>query len=129
MRTNSTFVQDGYIIKGAQEGMSVSSLLSNFGSGISLKKDGTTLANNENIPNGAVISNGGASYAVLVKGDVYGDGIIDTLDYISVKRACMNNMVLEGMDLMAADIGDDGLDVFDYLFIKRHCMGTYDIYK
>ncbi|MBR2900839.1 MAG: CotH kinase family protein [Clostridia bacterium] len=129
MNSNSTFVQDGYLIKGAEAGMKVSSLLANFSSGTSLMKDGVALATTANIPNGAVITKGGASYAVIVKGDVDGNGELATNDYIMVKRACMDNLALDGIDNLAADVDDDEeFGLFDYLLLKRHVMGTYDIY-
>ncbi len=129
IKSNSEYVQDGYLIKGVPENIKVSALLSDFGTGVTLEKDGVALASTANVPNGAVVTKGGASYAVIVKGDVDGDGTVNTGDYVMVKRACMNNLVLEGLDFVAADITEDGLDVFDYLLVKRHFMGTYDIYK
>ncbi len=129
MNSNSTFVQDGYLIKGAEAGMKVSALMANFTSGTSLMKDGVALASTANIPNGAVVTKGGASYAVIVKGDVDGTGELAINDYIMVKRACMGNIVLEGIDNLAADVdNDEAFGIFDYLLLKRHVMGTYDIY-
>lgn len=129
INNNSTFVQDGYIIKGAEAGMTVSSLLANFTSGTTLMKDGVALANTAKIPNGAYITKGGASYAVLVEGDVDGDGEIAVNDYIKVKRACMGNIELDGIDKMAADVDNsEDFGLFDYLLLKRHVMATYDIY-
>jgi hypothetical protein len=129
MYVNTTFTQDGYIIKGAEAGTKVSALLANFASGTSLMKDGVALANTANIPNGAYVTKGGASYAVIVMGDVDGTGEIAAGDYIRVKRACMGNLDLTGLDKMAADVdGDEAFGLFDYLLLKRHVMGTYDIY-
>jgi hypothetical protein len=61
----------------------------------------------------------------LVRGDVDGDGMVSTVDYILVKRHYMNNFVLLGDQLAAADLDKDGsISTADYVIVKRIYMGT-----
>ncbi len=61
-------------------------------------------------------------------GDVDGDGIRNTVDYIIEKRVYMGTYVLEDDELAAADVDGDGtLTTADYLLLKRSVMKTYNI--
>ena len=68
----------------------------------------------------------GKVYTAVIYGDVNGDGVIDSYDYILVKRACMETVELNGEYAEAAKRGDD-ISAFDYILIKRHVMNTYDL--
>lgn len=59
-----------------------------------------------------------------VPGDVNDDGEIDSLDYIMVKRSCLNLITLSEPQRAAADVDGDGeVTPFDYVLIKRMAMG------
>jgi hypothetical protein len=65
---------------------------------------------------------------IHTKGDVDGDGMLSTTDYIIVKRAYMNTYKLNDVEFLAADIDeDDAITTADYIFVKRAYMGTYEI--
>ena len=60
-----------------------------------------------------------------VLGDVDGNGEVQVIDYIMVKRHVMRTYVLIGDQLDAADVDDDGrISANDYIVIKRIYMGT-----
>lgn len=66
--------------------------------------------------------------SVVIRGDVNGDGEIDTADYLFVKRCMVGTLELDELQLVAADASGDGeLLVNDYLMIVRHYMGKYTI--
>lgn len=69
---------------------------------------------------------------VIVKGDVNGNGRIDTNDYILIKRAYLDIIVIpEGSDVFdAADVNGNGtIDTNDYLQIKNHYRGTVNLFN
>jgi len=74
-----------------------------------------------------------ADYAVvIVKGDVNGNGRIDTNDYILIKRAYLDIVIIsEGSEVFeAADVNGNGtIDTNDYLQIKNHYRGTVDLFN
>ncbi len=65
---------------------------------------------------------------IIQLGDVTGDGIIDSTDYLRVKGHFLGTYVLEGYTFIAGDVNGDGIiDSTDYLRIKGHFLGTYDL--
>ena len=68
----------------------------------------------------------GEESAVL--GDIDGNGKIDAVDYVMVKRSVLNTFKLDEYQKSAADVNCDGtVDAVDYVMIKRHVLGTYTI--
>ena len=74
-----------------------------------------------------------ADYAtVIVKGDVNGNGKIDTNDYILIKRAYLGLInVPAGSDTSyAADVNGNGMiDTNDYIRVKNHYRGLLDLFN
>jgi hypothetical protein len=69
---------------------------------------------------------------VILSGDVNGNGRIDTNDYILIKRAYLNTVVIsEGSDTFtAADVNGNGvIDTNDYLKIKNHYRGVLNLFN
>ncbi len=63
-----------------------------------------------------------------MSGDISGDGEIDSLDYIALKRYCFDTYQFSETQLDSADINQDGeISNEDYVALKRHCFGTYVI--
>ena len=63
------------------------------------------------------------SYACVVLGDVYADGMIDARDYMAIKNQIMENDDLAQISLIAADTyRDEGIDARDYMVIKNEIM-------
>ena len=66
-----------------------------------------------------------AQYDVVIYGDVNGDGTIDLMDFVAIKRAILNVSQPEGVRFKAADIIHDGvIDLMDFVAIKRHILGV-----
>lgn len=66
-----------------------------------------------------------AQYDIVIYGDVNGDGVIDLVDFVAVKRAILNVSQPEGVHFEAADIIHDGsIDLMDFVAIKRHILGV-----
>ena len=70
-----------------------------------------------------------ASFVIIIKGDVNGDGKASATDYLLVKRYVLGTFKLAGDGLKAADINTDGkVQATDYLLLKRYVLGTFRIY-
>ena len=81
-----------------------------------------TVLDSEVIP---ALNDGGESYTL---GDVNADGIVDSVDYLLVKRACFNTYALSDDEKVRADINADKIiDSTDYLLVKRIAFGTYTV--
>ena len=62
-----------------------------------------------------------------LKGDVNGDGVVDNVDYILVKRHYLGSAPLVGTALTNGDIDGDGdVDKIDCIMLKRIILGTSD---
>lgn len=62
------------------------------------------------------------------RGDVDGNGTINSLDYMLLKRHVLGSFKLSDMQQLVADVNRDGtLNSLDYMLLKRHVLGTYVI--
>ncbi|MBO4366198.1 MAG: immunoglobulin domain-containing protein [Clostridia bacterium] len=63
---------------------------------------------------------------MLPLGDVNGDGEVDVMDYMLVKRHVLQTIVLDADRQSRADVTGDGeIDIKDYTIVKRIVLGTY----
>ncbi len=63
-----------------------------------------------------------------IKGDIGGDGAVDTNDYLLLKRTMLGTFTPTDEQRAAADLNGDGsVDTIDYLLLKRVMLGTYVI--
>ncbi len=61
-------------------------------------------------------------------GDLSGDGKINSVDYLLLKRYVLGTFKLTDEQFAAADISKDNkVNSIDYLLLKRHVLGTYKI--
>ncbi len=61
-----------------------------------------------------------------MKGDINDSGIIDSMDYILLKRAYFGTYELSKIEI--GDINDNGsIDSMDYVYLRRAYFGTYEI--
>lgn len=122
--------QVGYYITGVREKTTASDMISFFKTeGVIVKYNGEELNADAFVPNGATVSAGGASYMVLVNGDVNSDGAVNQYDYILVKRKYFDTYKLNDIQTVVADVNSDNkVDQYDYILICRHYFGTFDIY-
>lgn len=70
-----------------------------------------------------------ARYTVIVFGDLNGDGNLDSMDMLYMKRHLLGVKGLEGVFFIAANTnrGDDGVTSMDMLYLKRHILGISSI--
>lgn len=60
---------------------------------------------------------------LVVRGDVSGDGEIDAMDYVKIRKYIMSQTELSGVYNKAADFNNDGeVDVMDYVKIRKFIM-------
>ncbi len=130
---NSLSISDG-VLYGVKLDTTVGELLECFGGEVAIiDKDGKLLASDALVGTESrvtVTQNGVTEVvaAVLVMGDVDGDGTVTSYDYIYVKRHFFETYTLEGLFYNAALVSEkDELNVLDYVFVKRHYFGTYSI--
>ena len=65
-----------------------------------------------------------ASYTIIIKGDVNGDGNITPADYVKVKNCILQVSSLNGSYLEAADMNDsNSITPADYVKIKNIILG------
>jgi hypothetical protein len=76
------------------------------------------------VVNGNVID----SLTIVIAGDVDGNGVIDSTDYMRVKSMFLGSYTLAGEYFVAGDVDNSGtIDTTDYLRLKSAFMGNYDI--
>ncbi|MCQ2049679.1 MAG: dockerin type I domain-containing protein [Candidatus Saccharibacteria bacterium] len=64
---------------------------------------------------------------IIVRGDVDGDGIIDPLDYVKVRKQIMGTTNLDGVYLKAADCNNDNVvDILDYIKLRNQVSPNSD---
>ena len=69
-----------------------------------------------------------ASYPIVVKGDINGDGKINSADPLSIQKHIIRTARLKDAYLEAADINEDGrINSLDVLYTQKHIVGSYKI--
>lgn len=65
------------------------------------------------------------AYAI---GDINADGAVGPIDYMLLKRYCLNTLKLTEEQLARCDInGDSAVGPVDYMLLKRICLGTFKL--
>lgn len=132
----SNFVTDSS--KGTIAGFTVGSTISDIRNSVSMSSGVTVkLLNSNGTENTGAVATGNrlvfykpdgselGSYTVVLYGDANGDGSIDILDVVRIKRILLETVNASDINRMAADCnGKEGLDIFDIVAIKRHMLGT-----
>jgi hypothetical protein len=132
VRTDSCQISfDSGLATGLTEKMTYDDVVKIFSGSFTVKTaDGTVITGSSFIGTGSVISYNGNNYTVVIKGDLSGDGIVDSSDYLLIKKACIGNMNLSEVQLKAACLsGDPVPSSIDCLKIKKHIIGTGNLYK
>lgn len=135
-RTGLNVDNSNNIVTGVGVGSSVESILggityTNGCYGRILDSDGNERSSGDTVATGnklAIYKKDGSVYAqydVVIYGDVNGDGAVDLIDFVAIKRAILNISQPEGVRFKAADIIHDGnIDLMDFVAIKRHILGV-----
>jgi hypothetical protein len=137
LKENSKYSTTGSYLLGVTEETNVSEVISNF------ENEGIIILDlNKNIlPDNAFVGTGFSvclvdggnvldSLTVVIKGDIDGNGLVDTTDYLRIKGGFLGTYSLDNMCQKAADVDGSGqVDATDYLRVKSHFLGTYNIYE
>ncbi len=117
------YVSDGYIM-GIEEKTKIDALAS-----LIANKDFSVVAENENVSTGTEISLNGKKYVLVIKGDADGNGVVNSTDYLQIKKAFLGEYFFEDEYFKAADTDEDSvLTSTDYLKIKNHFLGAKSLY-
>ncbi len=136
---DSEYTIEKKLLLGVAEKTSVANLITNFANTVTvLDRTGKEVEDYETYVGTGfrVVTYDGDEIAdelvIIVKGDVNGNGVIDTNDYMLIKRACLGTVNLsEGSAAhRAADVNGTGvLDSNDYLQVKTHYRGLIDLFN
>lgn len=67
-------------------------------------------------------------FTLKIKGDIYGDGVIDISDLAMIKAHMLKKRTLDGIKFSASDINEDGvIDISDLAMVKAHMLGKRKI--
>ncbi len=67
---------------------------------------------------------------VIIMGDVNGDGVVDSTDYLRIKGTFLGTFSLMDASSKSADVDGNGIiDTTDYLRVKGHFIGTYNLFE
>lgn len=97
-----------------------------------LDKNGSTLSNTSVVTTGSTVylqADSSQRATIILKGDVNGDGLVNSTDYMLIKSHFLRNMSLSGVYWTAADCNSDGvINSTDYIRLKSYFQQTYDLY-
>jgi hypothetical protein len=95
-------------------------------------KNGNVLADSSVVTTGSIVyleTNRAQKAVIVMKGDVNGDGSINSHDYQAVKNYFLRTSDLSGVYLLAADCDGDGMiTVTDYLRIRAHYLNMFELF-
>jgi hypothetical protein len=100
-----------------------------------LDKEGNEIANDDLVGTGATInlydrSTLVDSVAVVILGDVDGNGCVNATDYARIRSAFEGGFSLDALEAIAADVDQNGvIDTTDYLRIKAYFLDIYNLYE
>lgn len=132
LRDTATYTMDGFVVENVAADTSVQALLTQFENENLqvLDKNGNDITGSDLVGTGATVNlyeDGQIvdSVNVAVLGDVDGNGIIDATDYLRIKAAFLDEVVLNAVETCAADVDqNDSIDNSDYLRIKSRFLGN-----
>ncbi len=98
-----------------------------------LDANGNQLADNKTVATGYKVylkADPSKTALIVIKGDVDGNGVIDSTDYMRIKSVFLGNITLSHIYNVAADCDGNGVvDSTDYMRMKAHFLGTYNLFS
>lgn len=95
---------------------------------ITVKNANGEIVNSGNIGTGYTVTIDDKTHTVVKMGDVNGDGLIKTIDYMKIKNHIMKKDILKDYNLQAADVSkDEKISTIDYMMIKNQIMSISNI--
>ena len=133
LKDSSSYRLEGDFILNVPEKVSKADFLANFFGSENIKlynaagKEITT--DKALIGTGTKVVYGVVEATVIVKGDVNGDGKVDSYDYQMTKSNVLKTLAFTAIQEKAADILiDNKVNSYDYQMIKSHVLGTYHLF-
>ena len=126
---DSYIVQNNYILNVRQK-----TTAEQFADKFNLSSEYSIIRNDTNLPNDNIIATGdvlelrnGATYTIIVAGDINCDGKVTTYDLSTLRRYILNLRKFNELESLAADINVDGqeLGVKDYSRMRIEILGRY----
>lgn len=100
----------------------------NNGKQVTVKNAKGETVSSGNIGTGYTVTIDNQKYTVVKMGDINGDGLVKTIDYMKIKNHIMKTDILSGYSLQAADVSKDGnISTIDYMMIKNKIMSITNI--
>ncbi len=130
---NSSYALADNIVSNVKAKTDLSSFAANFKNTVKVYDQ----SENEVDPSTAIIGTGfvvadsasSEKATVIVLGDVNGDGVLSSTDYIQIKSYFLGTLSIEGVYYTAANVDGEGeITATDYIQLKSHFLGTLDIY-
>jgi glycerophosphoryl diester phosphodiesterase len=94
--------------------------------------NGNVLADTAIVTTGSIVylqADSTKKAVIILKGDVNGDGRIDTTDFLRIKSQYLGMTQLTGAYLIAADCDEDGvITTTDFMRAKSHFLGTFNLF-
>ena len=119
--------QNGYIF--APDNTQISQFLSVLSEDYYVTEKGEKITDGI-VKTGMVLTNGSDSLTIVVRGDINGNGIIDSMDYVYAKRVYYGTYKVENAEFQATAVSNgESVVSMDYVYIKRHYFGTYNLSK
>ena len=99
---------------------------------VTLKNSSGTIKNSGVVVTGdkvsVMVGNDAKEYQVVVYGDANGDGKINSIDYVKIRKYIMKTSSLSGSYMEAADVNKDGkVDSLDYVKLRKYIMNISNI--
>ncbi len=137
LKNDSALGKEGALLVNVKGSQSPQSILENFENQNAVIRDaeGNTVSEGKTVGTGCTVDlvvNGEKidSVTIIVKGDITGEGVIDTTDYIRIKSNFIGDYILNEACSLAADVDDSGkVDSTDYIKVKSHFLGNINIYE
>jgi hypothetical protein len=136
LKDDSSLVKDETDLKQVAVGKTAADVLANFENenAVVNKADGTAVSSTAKVGTGYTVDlviEGVKvdSVTIIIRGEVTGEGSLDTTDYLKIKTSLQGTVKLEGVFAVAADVdGNDKVDTVDYMRVKSHLTGSFNLY-
>ncbi len=121
---------DGDYVSGFEAGSHIGDYYTGDYKVVAYASDGTAVVTDNALATGNIIKRYDKddtcvdTATVVIKGDVNGDGVINTRDYISVRLHLLGISSVEGASFKASDInGDTIVNTLDYINLRLYLLG------
>ena len=127
---DSPVIIDGDYLLGIDEGTKLADIIEYFPDQElkAIDKNANPLVENGFLGTGSIVYlelNGNIfdNKEVLINGDIDGNGIVEAVDYLILKRIYLGNYECDEVYLLAADMNNDNfINAIDYLLVKKHII-------